>query len=199
MTKNTKKPVQKRSRALFESIIESAARVLPLVGYSRATTNKIAELAGVSIGSLYQYFPDKDAIFASILERELNKQMDEIMVLVEQGGDASLVDTIDFLVDRFFTIYIEQKKLLSRELFLNASKIGKIREILYVRNRVVDVLSELLQEKNHVEPELAKKKVFVGLNAFMGVIQTCSLLEELPMPLDDIKEQTSKMLKSYLS
>ena len=199
MKKPTKKPTQTRSQALFDSIIESATRILPAFGYAKATTNKIATRAGVSIGSLYQYFPDKDAIFANVLERELKKQFDEVVLLIEREGDRPLSETIDFLVNRFFTIYISQKKLLSRELFLNAAKIGQIGEILYVRNRLIDLLAQLLVTKNHVQPELAKQKVFIGLNAFMGVIQTCSLLDELPMPLEEIKSQTAGMLKSYLN
>lgn len=60
---------QKRSRLTVDALIEATARILRKEGYDRASTNKIAALAGVSIGSLYQYFPSKEALVAAVVER----------------------------------------------------------------------------------------------------------------------------------
>ncbi|MGO8998033.1 MAG: TetR/AcrR family transcriptional regulator [Polyangiaceae bacterium] len=54
---------------MVETILEAAARVFVRSGYPRATTNRIAEAAGISVGSLYQYFPSKDAIAVELLRR----------------------------------------------------------------------------------------------------------------------------------
>jgi AcrR family transcriptional regulator len=64
-----KMPRQARSRALVEAILEAAARVLVERGYAGTNTNLVAERAGVSIGSLYQYFPNKDSLIAALHER----------------------------------------------------------------------------------------------------------------------------------
>jgi len=61
-----KKPRQARSVATVGIILDAAALVLVDEGYDRATTNRIAERAGVSIGSLYQYFPNRDALFGAL-------------------------------------------------------------------------------------------------------------------------------------
>jgi AcrR family transcriptional regulator len=60
---------QKRSRLTVDAILEATARILIKEGYDRASTNKIAAAAGVSIGSLYQYFPSKEAVVAALIER----------------------------------------------------------------------------------------------------------------------------------
>ncbi len=60
---------QKRSRLTVDALVEATARVLTKEGYDRASTNKIAAMAGVSIGSLYQYFPSKEALVAAVIER----------------------------------------------------------------------------------------------------------------------------------
>ena len=60
---------QERSRATVDALLEATARVLIREGYDRASTNRIAELAGVSIGSLYQYFPSKEALVAAVIDR----------------------------------------------------------------------------------------------------------------------------------
>ncbi len=66
-----KPPVQKRSRATVDGILSAAAQVFEMHGYAAGTTNRIAERAGVSIGSLYQYFPSKEAIAVALLERHV--------------------------------------------------------------------------------------------------------------------------------
>jgi AcrR family transcriptional regulator len=60
---------QVRSRETVEAIVEAAAQVFERYGYAAGTTNRIAERAGVSIGSLYQYFPGKDAILVELIRR----------------------------------------------------------------------------------------------------------------------------------
>ncbi|WP_375452647.1 TetR/AcrR family transcriptional regulator [uncultured Devosia sp.] len=67
-----KAPRQERSRATVELIIEAGARVLGETGWAGFTTNKVAALAGVSIGSLYQYFPDKMSLTDAIRGRHLD-------------------------------------------------------------------------------------------------------------------------------
>jgi AcrR family transcriptional regulator len=60
---------QERSRRTVDALLEATARVLMKEGYDRASTNKIAAVAGVSIGSLYQYFPSKEALVAAVIDR----------------------------------------------------------------------------------------------------------------------------------
>jgi AcrR family transcriptional regulator len=64
-------PQQARSRAACEAIVEAAAQILEAGGPEALTTNAVAERAGVSIGTLYQYFPDKQAILLAATHREL--------------------------------------------------------------------------------------------------------------------------------
>jgi AcrR family transcriptional regulator len=60
---------QARSRATVDALVEATARILAKEGFDKASTNRIAEVAGVSVGSLYQYFPGKEALVASVIER----------------------------------------------------------------------------------------------------------------------------------
>jgi AcrR family transcriptional regulator len=66
-----KKPQQRRSRATIDTIFEAAIQVLLANGFDQTTTIQIAERAGVSIGSLYQYFPNKRALMAAIVRRHV--------------------------------------------------------------------------------------------------------------------------------
>ena len=65
-----KQPKQGRAVATVTAIVDAAARILTEDGYAAASTNRVAERAGVSIGSLYEYFPGKEAVFAELRKRE---------------------------------------------------------------------------------------------------------------------------------
>src|SRR5262245_30342685 len=64
-----KEASQERSRATVDTLIAATARILVKEGFDKASTNRIATVAGVSVGSLYQYFPSKEALVAAVIER----------------------------------------------------------------------------------------------------------------------------------
>jgi AcrR family transcriptional regulator len=92
-----KQPQQERSRATVDAIIEAGIRVLGRNGWSRFTTNHVAEIAGVSIGSVYQYFPDKRALVAAIRARHL----DDVLRVVRDVADSDrdIDESVQRLVD----------------------------------------------------------------------------------------------------
>lgn len=69
LTKPRKHASQERSRATVDALIEATARILARDGFDRASTNRIGQEAGVSVGSLYQYYPSKEALVAAVIER----------------------------------------------------------------------------------------------------------------------------------
>ena len=73
-----KTAVQARSARTVEAIVEAAARILETLGFEGYTTNVIAARAGVSIGSLYQYFPNKDAITLALIAREAATLLEDV-------------------------------------------------------------------------------------------------------------------------
>lgn len=78
LTNPRKSASQKRSQATVETLLDATARVLVREGYDRASTNRIAAVAGVSIGSLYQYFPGKEALVTALVARH-NREMLELL------------------------------------------------------------------------------------------------------------------------
>jgi AcrR family transcriptional regulator len=83
--KMRKKPLQTRSQVTVDAIVEAAARVFESSGFNGTSTNKIAEIAGVSVGSLYQYFPDKLGLLEAVNERYLVRMWGAVSVACREA------------------------------------------------------------------------------------------------------------------
>jgi AcrR family transcriptional regulator len=77
-----KLPAQDRSRDTFDALVDACTWLLPRAGFAKTTTNRIAERAGVNIASLYEYFPNKDAIVAQVADR----LVDRVLARLEAGA-----------------------------------------------------------------------------------------------------------------
>jgi len=93
-----KTPRQERSRATVEALLEATTDILIRDGYTKLTTNRIAERAGVNIASLYQYFPGKEAIVAELRRRHGNEQRVALRQVLAEHTAGKLESTIRTLV-----------------------------------------------------------------------------------------------------
>ena len=89
-----KQPKQLRSAQTRELILAAAARVFSEYGYLAGTTNRIAAAADISIGSLYQYFPNKDAILAALIDAHIDAGAARLAELFAEGLPASLEEQL---------------------------------------------------------------------------------------------------------
>jgi AcrR family transcriptional regulator len=87
LTKPRKQASQERSRATVDALVEATARILVREGFDKASTNRIADVAGVSVGSLYQYFPGKEALVVAVIERHQQE--------IAQTVQGELADVLD--------------------------------------------------------------------------------------------------------
>lgn len=86
--------MQERSRATVEAILEATAHILVREGYEALSTNRVAVAAGVSIGSLYQYFPNKEALIAALSERHLDDIECTLAIGESEVGRLPLADIV---------------------------------------------------------------------------------------------------------
>ena len=88
-----RRPSQARSRSKVEYLLQAAAQVFRAEGYT-ATTNRIAERAGVSIGTLYEYFPNKEALLLALAERHVTEAERGITAALEHVEAAQLLPAL---------------------------------------------------------------------------------------------------------
>jgi AcrR family transcriptional regulator len=97
-TNPRKSASQERSRATVQALLDATARVLTKEGYDRASTNRIAATAGVSVGSLYQYFPNKEALVAALVARHNREMLDLLREALKEVASLDLATAIAKLV-----------------------------------------------------------------------------------------------------
>ncbi len=107
------KPKQRRSRETVEAVVEAAAQVFEMHGYAAGTTNRIAARAGVSIGTLYQYFPNKESLAVALLERHLAEGARRLHGWVAEAvaDQISLRDTLARLVEGMIVLHAGRPRL----------------------------------------------------------------------------------------
>src|SRR5262245_54061331 len=127
-TSPRKSASQERSRLTVNAILEATARVLMKEGYDRASTNKIAAKAGVSIGSLYQYFPSKEALVAAVSERHSH----EVLQSVRDALVKVTARPIEEAVRGFVSIAIDAHRInpkLHRVLAEEIPRLGRVESV----------------------------------------------------------------------
>jgi AcrR family transcriptional regulator len=102
-----KSPIQARSRATVEAIVEAATHILGRRGWAEFTTNEVAEAAGASIGSLYQYFPNKLSLVGAIRRRHF----DSVIGVLEKACEAPLGPDVDLLIDGMLQVHSSNPSL----------------------------------------------------------------------------------------
>ncbi|MBG7619942.1 TetR/AcrR family transcriptional regulator [Herbaspirillum sp. AP02] len=107
-----KEPRQARSRAMVDTILDAMSRVLVERGYAKTNTNLVAESAGISVGSLYQYFPNKDALIFALRERHVSRMLglfEDVVAHIDAAG--SLREDFDKLIGALVAAHLLEPEL----------------------------------------------------------------------------------------
>jgi AcrR family transcriptional regulator len=152
---------QERARATVDTILDAAARVLSEQGYAAATTNRLAEAAGVSIGTLYEYFANREEVFDALIRREL----DALVVTFDRVSfepGSSLIDKLVRLIGSGMATM-----RYGPELFRSLEQVPGTsfrRHLSEARSHVIQFIERLL-----VEHRRELRVSDIGLAAFVTV------------------------------
>ncbi|CAM3426500.1 TetR family transcriptional regulator [Rouxiella silvae] len=192
-----KQPQQVRSQMTVDAIFEATIQVLLSDGLQRLTTIRVAERAGVSVGTLYQYFPQKQALLFAVLQRHL-EMMSETMELATQSAHNLPLSTMVNIVVSAFMAAKTENVLQASALYSVAGELDSrdyVREI-ETRNRAR--LEAMLETATDVHFDDLKTTAFMFSGALVGPIRL--LLESQPQPetIRAFGEQLESLCLGYL-
>jgi AcrR family transcriptional regulator len=125
LTNPRKNASQQRSRATVDALVQATARILVKEGFDKASTNRIAEVAGVSVGSLYQYFPSKEALVVAVIDRHNQ----EIMATVRAELAEAMRQPVEKGVRKLVAVAVKAHRVdpkLHRVLAEQIPRVGKL-------------------------------------------------------------------------
>lgn len=194
-----KRPRQARSKATVDAILEATTRILIDEGYERASTNRIAERAGVSIGSLYQYFPSKQALIATLLDQHIEEMAATLEREITASAGAPLQQAVRAVVQSMIEahrVHPELHRVFAEQLPGHGA-FARMRE---VEAHIGVVLQAALQarasEVREIKPELASFIIGRSVEALThgAVIDHPKLLDD-----DGLIDEITQLVLRYLS
>jgi len=140
-------------------------------GYDRASTNRIALAAGVSIGSLYQYFPSKEALVAALVEEHLQKMSDALSAVLTDAKPEGLPETTRVVVKGLIAAYRVDARL-HQVLCQEVPKVGELRKVYHFEDQLARSAREYLDMlRESIRHEDLDRAVFLLAHAVPSVIR----------------------------
>jgi len=192
-----KSPVQARSTASVEAILKATIQVLLKFGKERLTTTRVAARAGVSVGTLYQYFPNKSALLRAALQRHMDEVVQAVETVCREQAGASLQTMATAIVTGFLEAKMKNVKA-SLALYAVSSDIDGARiarEAGLRANRSIVALLATASNKLTTDPEL----VAAMLQATMAGVSRRLLESSSPeADYETLRNELAFLASSYL-
>jgi AcrR family transcriptional regulator len=195
--KPRKTPIQARSNASVDAILQATLQVLTSVGKERLTTTRVALRAGVSVGTLYQYFPNKSALLQAALRRHMDQVRGAIEQVCSEHQSESLIDMGTALIFAYLAAKMQNVKA-SAALYAVSSDVdgATIAKAAGQRSRraIVDLFATA-KEPLAKDPEIIATAVVSALNGFSR-----SLLESKSpeLQLESMRDELTILVHAYL-
>lgn len=194
-----RRPSQGRSRALVDAILGAAARLLENAPADGLSVARIARRAGVSVGSLYQYFTGKESVLAALIERRIRADVEETIAQVSRG-DASLLALMRGSISQIVEMHRRDRNLYSRLLPL-VPLLGRTATARAAIAEARDVFRGILAERyaSELRPDDLDLAVFMCGTAIEAIVHRA--IEERPELLDDPRfaEEITQMMHRYMA
>lgn len=156
-----KLPRQERSRRTYQMILESAASVIRTEGIEKLSTNRVAAVANVSIGSLYQYFPSKVAIVAALIEQAQARELEEVKAFLnELGAEATPLQVAARIFSHYYRL--KDSDLILRKTLIDLTPSSdRAAHAMRFHHAMAELIIGFFQERFHLSAQDFDKKVFV--------------------------------------
>ncbi len=199
LEKQVRRPRQERSRATVEAILEATAQVLRRDALEGCTTAGIAKRAGVSVGTLYQYFPNKEAVYDALIDRLLDERVATRAALLARDLEVfDMGPATTMLIDDLMAVHLADPKL-QHQLHRYEAASGLERLDRYQQRMRDIVASQLERYAEHcrpLDPQLAAR---ILVHAVTGVIERMAR-EDPEMPArPEVRREVAALVAGYLS
>lgn len=193
-----KRPTQRRSQATVSAMLEASIQVLVAVGYHRLTTTRVAERAGVSVGTLYQYFPNKQALMVATAGRHLDAVVAAVAQSCAEVKGKRLETVVSALVDAFVAAKLAHVDA-SVALYQASADAKSARLVRKASEKAIHLVAGVLgscPDGPAGSPLLAATNIVAASSA---VIQAALERDGRQVHAEDLRRHMKAMLLGYLT
>jgi AcrR family transcriptional regulator len=191
-------PRQARSAVTVDAIFEGAIQVLLSAGSTRLNTTLVAQRAGVSVGTLYQYFPNKQSLLVAVLERYLAKLMD----ILEAACNAHRGKSSEVMTEAAVKAYLQvkaQQPEVSRALYLVAIELdgrGLVEAAIQRAERAIAAMLSTASDGRFADPHAVARHLFAAIHGTVRMFYE----RKLPPTIGgEAERQLTMMCRSYVA
>ncbi|MDB4943547.1 MAG: Transcriptional regulator, TetR family [Labilithrix sp.] len=193
-----KRPRQSRSRSVVEAILGATGERLSAAEAEDAVTVQgVAERAGVGIGSLYDYFRDREGLLAGFAAKVTEDNLRDFEELLARTRSLPLRESVALIVDHAFAIYAESPKV-ARSIMRIAHAVGFVPTAIEGQNAFAAALGRALVERTDLPPRDFEAAGYVLTHSIMGVMLTQVWQNEAPVPREHVRNELVTMCCEYL-
>lgn len=195
--KPRKTPVQARSAVTVGALHIAIIQVLTQEGLSRCTTTRVAERAGMSVGSLYQYYPNRDALLAAVLKKHLDSVAGAVDRACREYRDKPVSEMASALVTAFIAVKLHDPEK-SKALYAVAGERGGPELVADMHMRMVAAIAAMLASAPDAHFDDPYMTSAIAFNALVGPVR--ALLEgHVPAGFEArLEGQLVRLLTAYL-
>lgn len=189
---------QDRAKKTIEAILGATTQFLMEGIWENTSTNHIAEKAGVSIGSLYQYFPNKESIFKKVVEETSLKRKKEFEKLIDEALDLPQVEAYQKLVSYLTDVFFKQKRFHS---FFLKNFSSPVIFSLVVQNEddLQRMISRFIQIKHReLSADEVEQKSFLILHASLGLLRASTFFESRKIKREMVEKMLLELFQKLL-
>ncbi|MDQ2096527.1 MAG: TetR/AcrR family transcriptional regulator [Tychonema bourrellyi B0820] len=199
-----KRPKQERSQATVQAILTATTHILTEDGYNQLTTNRVAERAGVSIGSLYQYFPNKEALIFALAEHHANEMMQLAQHHLEGLGvgeaslqeNPSILEVLRQIIKAALAVHAINPKLhrVLHEQIPHSEVIRRLDEATMEKM----LRSFLAQRRDQLQPKNLDLTAFIIERTIRSLIHGVMIDRPELLKTGELEQELMAMLTAYL-
>jgi AcrR family transcriptional regulator len=200
-TNPRKSASQKRSRLMVDALLEATARILIREGFGNASTNRIAEVAGVSVGSLYQYFPSKEALVAALVDRHRQE--------ISQAVQGELAEAMQLplgrAVRKLVAVAVKAHRIdpaLHRALTEQIPRVGRLEKAeTFSRENYALFRAYLERHRDEIRVVDLELAAFVCVTSIEALTHTAVLHQKLVSDetTEALVDETTRLVVGYLT
>jgi len=196
-----KRPKQLRSKMTFDAIIQAGMIILNKDGIKKFNTNHIAKIAGVSIASLYQYFPNKESIFMALIEEFYQRKFKliEDVITTQMAQKTEYSTIVDLTVHAFIQYELDMPKV-NHLIQKYSNQLGLDNVIEDAEKEFIQTTSKIVSTNNaNISFDKISKKLRLLTYLMKGVHKALyDASTKAGGNLEEVKSETIQMIKSYM-